>query len=80
MPLTDAQQRKLEAWLNDKKVTTQCPMCGADLQDLGGAELIAAPVAAKASASAGGAIVLVPVVCDNCGHVMLFSAKALGLS
>jgi len=66
----DPLDRAVELF-NTKFPDIRCPVCGHT--DFGLAELAMAPL------SAGRAIPMLPAICSKCGHILFFSAIALGL-
>jgi len=78
MPLTPDQMDQLQNWMEEKDVDTTCPACG----NTGWvtSEMIAPRVRSRARPSEEGTQVpMVPLTCDNCGHVRLFSAVKMDL-
>jgi hypothetical protein len=66
------------AWLQAKLPNLRCPLCGTEGFIIG--ELLASPVMLNNVINVAQAVPLVPVVCRNCGHVLLFSAVLMGLA
>ena len=79
MPLNEAQKQRLTDWMQAKAVQAPCPACAADQWAPG--DLVAeSGVDAKGNIRfSGGLVLLVQVVCGNCGCVMHFDAKLIGL-
>ncbi len=78
MPLDQAQQQKLQGWMNSKRIRPQCPACGANQWAHG--EVINAPVAVQGGIAIGGpSVPMVQLICGNCAYVMLFAAVPIGL-
>lgn len=79
MSLTEAQQQRVEAWIQAKLRKMTCPLCGNDKWDLCDT-LHAAPAVRKgANVDLGTWIGLFPLVCQNCAHVVFLSGQPLGL-
>ena len=77
MPLNHSQQKALKDWLRSKAVV-QCPACGAP--DLGFADATyVRALLEEADADLTEDQGVVKVNCGNCGYVMLFDAKRLGI-
>lgn len=77
MPLTPDQMDQVQSWMEDKDVDTTCPACGNSGWVT--SEIIAPPVRARTGASEQVLIPMVPLTCDNCGYVRLFSAVKMDL-
>ena len=84
MPLTEEQEDRVVAWLQSHH-TQSCAVCGGDSWSI--LDLVALPLMGdsgvvesvfssdfnfKTSPS-------VQVVCDNCQHILLFSAQGIGI-
>ena len=81
MPIDRSQE--VRDWLEDKDVDF-CSLCGSE-------ELTPGPVILAPMVEAGGSVTvagpeqqlqgfpLVPVMCNNCGHTMLFNAVRTGI-
>ena len=79
MPLNETQRQKLIDWMRTKAVQAPCPACAADQMSPG--DLVAETgVDAEGNIRySGGLVLLVQIVCGNCGFVMHFDAKLIGL-
>ena len=76
MPLTDQQQAQFTAWLNDNTAGNSCRMCGASdwvPGDIIGAHGVGGGLTGETF------IQVVMLNCDNCAHIELFNAVAIGL-
>jgi hypothetical protein len=62
---------KAVAVFNERFPDIHCPVCGHT--DFGLTELVMAPIGWRR------AVPMLPAICSRCGHVLLFSAIALGL-
>ena len=79
MAINQEQATKLQAWLNAKGITPNCPACGRNNWIPG--DVIAAPVFVEGGVSIGGQTVpMVQVICGNCANVRLFAAVPIGLA
>lgn len=68
MELTQAQRDQVEAWVDDKSISRDCPVCGHPYIRIGGVV-------------AGGEVVpTVQVICRTCGFVRLFSTDTIGIT
>lgn len=77
MPLNPQQRRNLEDWMREKAVI-QCPACGHDKWEIAEACYV------KALLEEGEEDLtedegVVKVSCEECGYVMLFDAKKVGI-
>ena len=78
MPLSEEQIGKVKAWFAAHGVRGDCPQCGH--REHSTADLISAPNFTPGSMIIGGPTVpMLPVICNNCGHVRLFAAVLMGL-
>lgn len=78
MPLTDSEVEKMTAWLQSRGVNAACAACGQKQWGLG--EIVAQPVTSRLGTEVTGhQLPAVSLVCGNCGFMMLFSAKLVGL-
>lgn len=73
MPLSYEQAHKLQQWLNCRGTSGNCPMCGSSQWETG--EIISGTDMDDQRSI----LPMVQVVCENCGYVMLFAAKPIGL-
>jgi predicted RNA-binding Zn-ribbon protein involved in translation (DUF1610 family) len=79
MPLDPTQQQKLTGWMAQKGVRPECPACGAAAGWAPG-DIVAEMQIKPSGLHIGEPVTpLVQVVCNNCGHVMLFAAEPIGL-
>jgi hypothetical protein len=65
------------AWLQERLPGLRCPLCNQDKFTIG--ELLASPIVVNNIINLGTPVPLIPVVCNNCGNTLLFSAVAIGL-
>jgi hypothetical protein len=72
MSLSHEQKQQVADWIKQKCPNLACPGCGH--RSFGSGE-----VAALAAAAPPYALPVLPVLCKTCGHVMLFSAAAVGI-
>lgn len=77
MPLNESQMEQINKGLQSllSKGLRGCSVCGS--QDIVGGDVIAYPTVSRGTPINN---IRVEVGCNNCGHVMLFSAQKLGLS
>jgi hypothetical protein len=64
-------------WVRSKLPELRCPLCKHPDFIIG--ELLAAPIVKNNQINLAKAAPLVPLVCNNCGHTLLFSAIVMGL-
>ena len=80
MALTKEQKQQVQAWLQDKRVSAQCPSCG-QTNFVIADDLVAIPQFSEGGMSLGGKMVpAVQVACANCANVRLFAAIPMGLA
>jgi hypothetical protein len=79
MALEPCDQEKVLAWVQEKGLPRHCPSCGSD-EDFVGCDLIELPIKQVPGAQRGTEIPVIPLICQVCGHVRLFSAKLIGVS
>ena len=78
MALKDHEITKIGAWLERKVVKGTCPACGQ--RDWGLSDIVGLPVLDDASRPTQDEYVPAAVaVCGNCGFIMPFSARMMGL-
>ena len=77
MTLNAAQQQVLEEWMRSKAIV-MCPACGQDKWRFAEAAYVRA-LLEEGQEDLMEAAGVVKVSCDNCGHLMLFDAEALGI-
>jgi predicted nucleic-acid-binding Zn-ribbon protein len=65
------------AWLESKLPNLRCPLCNHSEFTIG--ELLASPIVVDNKINLATPVPFVPLVCNNCGHALLFSAIRLGL-
>lgn len=75
---------RVEAWRKEKGVD-KCIACGFD-GEMGYAEMVAAPildidlnVEMNIDGGTTGAIGMIPTVCPNCGYMMFFEPRIVGI-
>lgn len=78
MALEPCQQELMTTWMTEKEIRKDCPSCGAT-QDFIACDIVELIVKSDAEKISGTEIPVIPVVCPQCGHVRLFSAKAIGV-
>lgn len=78
MALEPCQQETVLKWLQDKKLPRHCPCCGYEGEFMG-CDVVELPIKEDGESSSGTEIPVVPLVCQNCGHVRLFSANLMGI-
>lgn len=77
MPLSDSQQRVLEEWMRSKAII-MCPLCGQDRWGFAEATYVRALLEeGDEDLTEGGGVV--KILCDNCGHLVLFDAETVGI-
>ncbi len=78
MGLDVVQKQKLDVWLREKGIRPLCGVCAATNWVPG--DIVTAPVYSGGDTVIGGPVIpMVQVVCGQCGYVMQFSAKLMGL-
>lgn len=78
MPLTNSEVEKMTAWLQSRGVNAACPACSQKQWGLG--EIVSQPVSSRlGSDMTSEHLPAVSLVCGNCGFMMMFSAKLVGL-
>jgi predicted nucleic-acid-binding Zn-ribbon protein len=78
MPLTNSEVDRMTAWLQTRGVNATCPACAKKQWGLG--EIISQPVANRLGSDMSAEhMPAVTLVCGNCGYIMFFSAKLVGL-
>lgn len=78
MSLRDHEITRIGEWLERKGVKGSCPACGG--RDWGLTDIIGLPVLDDAAKAAGDEYVpAAAAVCGNCGFIMPFSARMMGL-
>ena len=79
MPPNETQRQRLIDWMRTKEVQAPCPASAA-FQWAPGDLVAESGVDAKGNIRySGGLVLLVQLVCGNCGFVMQFDAKLIGL-
>ena len=78
MTLESCEQEKVLAWLQEKELPRHCPSCGSD-EDFVCCDVIELFVKPNTEERCGTEIPIVPLICQNCGHVRMFSAKLIGV-
>ena len=79
MPLNETQKKKFERWLNSKMTSQQCVVCSANQWQTG--EIVMAPTFSGGGIHLGGpGVPMIQLLCTNCGQVVHFAAKAIGLA
>ena len=77
MPLSHSQQRVLEGWMRSKAII-MCPLCGQDRWRFAEATYVRALLEeGDEDLTEGGGVV--KILCDECGHLVLFDAETLGI-
>lgn len=79
MSLDTAQQEKLTDWLKVKCAHLHCAACHTCTDKWMPGELITAPDTALGAGEVGQPTPMVQLICQNCGYVMLFAARPIGL-
>jgi hypothetical protein len=80
LELTDSQKQQVKRWLDSKGVKTQCQVCSS------GEYLMLGHALGLILGHINGAVELtlnmgvVPVRCNNCAHVMLFSTHPMNIT
>ena len=78
MPLTNSEVDRMTAWLQSRGVNAACPACTRKQWGLG--EIVSQPVSSRlGSDMTAEHLPAVSLVCGNCGFMMMFSAKLVGL-
>lgn len=79
MPLSKEQKEQVVSHLVDKGVGT-CPSCGAGREAMTlGPDSVALYTTEGTEIQETNAVLLVGLVCQNCGHLRLFHAHTVGL-
>jgi uncharacterized Zn finger protein len=78
MALEPCQQETVLNWLQERELPRQCPSCGSEKEFIG-CDVVELHVKSDREGISGTEIPVVPLICQNCGHVRLFSAKLIGL-
>ena len=73
--LTQAQKQRVIDWLKRKNVTDICPACGGKSWFIGDHQVMVHQFPKDYLSP----YTMVPVMCNNCGYVMLFTSKMMGL-
>jgi hypothetical protein len=76
---TDEQKQKVRDWMTSKlPLPLLCPCCQASewKQQL---PVAVPPYSGKPIPSFDMQLVMVPIICKNCAHILFFNAKAMGL-
>ena len=80
MAVSDSQKDQIKKHLQDSGVRNFCPVCNKDAI-WKRADFVSIPIAnleeKKINFEHG--LLLVPIICKNCGYVRFYSAKDLGL-
>ena len=77
MPLSHSQQRVLEEWMRSMAII-MCPLCGQDRLRFAEATYVRALLEeGDEDLTEGGGVV--KIICDNCGHLVLFDAETVGI-
>jgi len=80
MALTKEQKQQVQVWLQDKRVSAQCPSCG-QTNFVIADDLVAIPQFSEGNMSLGGKMApMVQVACTNCAQVRLSAAVPTGLA
>jgi hypothetical protein len=75
--LNAAQRRALEEWMRSKAIS-MCPCCGHEKLRLAAAAYVRALLEeGQEDLMEDAGVVKIP--CDNCGYLVLFDAKTLGI-
>lgn len=78
MALSQAEQQRVQSWLNTRGRQHSCPVCGANNWSIG--DVVSAPIYTNGGVQLGGpSVPMVQLVCSNCVYVRLFAAKPIGL-
>jgi hypothetical protein len=78
MALTNSEVDRVTEWLQSRGVSAACPACTRKQWGLG--EIISQPVSNRLGTDMSAEhMPAVTLVCGNCGFIMMFSAKLLGL-
>ncbi len=80
MPLSQEQVEAAQRFFRLNGVVLDCPYCGSRGWEAG--EIVSGTVVDEQGNTRpeGTAVAMAQFVCDNCGHVMLFDARRLGLT
>ena len=77
--LNEDDLKKIRTWIKEKWKTGTCTVCGVN-DWLVGSDLIVTPIIMKDQIQlAGRAYIHVLVSCNECGHMVFFNAKKIGL-
>jgi hypothetical protein len=77
MPIDPEMIEKIKTWVNSKAPNLRCPVCGTSNWNV--PELVAAPIFQNGGIYFGSVVPLIPLVCTNCSHTLLFAAAMMGL-
>lgn len=78
MTLEPCQQDAVLKWLQEKELPRHCPCCGFEGEFVG-CDLVELRIKEGEASSSGTEIPVVPIICQKCGHVRMFSANLMGL-
>jgi hypothetical protein len=80
MALNPQQQKAAIDWLREKLGQKQCSECG-NASNFGTGDIVnlTAYYPGGSIVVGGPSVPVLPVICNNCGHVRLFSAVAMGI-
>ncbi len=76
MTLEPNQQEKVLQWMRQKELHRNCPSCGAS-EDFMCCDIVELHVKSNTGERSGTEIPVLPLICPNCGHVRIFSAKLI---
>jgi hypothetical protein len=78
MALDSCQQETVLKWLQDRELPRHCPCCGSEGEFMG-CDVVELHIKELGARPTGTEIPVVPIICQNCGHVRLFSANLMGI-
>ena len=77
MALTQIQQTTFLDWINKHNPNYICPFCGGDA--FSSSDIIAPQTLENVLKMEGDVMPFVPLICNKCAHVTLFSSFMIGL-
>jgi RNA polymerase subunit RPABC4/transcription elongation factor Spt4 len=75
--LNSGEVKKVQEWLRERDVKVQCPICGSPKWSPG-TVIVPTKYSETAALVFGGVeYPMLQLICDDCGYVMLFSARPI---
>lgn len=82
MPLKPEDAQKITLWINQHVPDMCCPVCQSPQPEVPASDVIAALEVLRGMEGiyqSSSSVPVVPLVCTNCGYILLFSAAMMGL-